>query len=123
MKQREYTKTQKIVINILLKLSSYGGLGKLIKEIRNEYKIEDPYLTLRDYIRYHSRGAYHTFHFTLNNVEINIDDLLDMLTDELSPLYPLTKNYYVIEDIKEDNNGNVENYHCDHYLKLAIKED
>ena len=99
------------------------GLKGLIEQIKKDYNIKEPYLTLREYINSKCCGAYHTFHFTLKNVNVSIDTIGDMLTDELCSLYPLTNNFYVLEDETESNDGNCENYHCDHYLKLEPKED
>lgn len=126
MKQRQYTELQKEVMKIIEKLYrvvSPNNLTRVIKEIKEEYKIEEPYLTIRQYINLNSCGAYNTFHFKLNDKEISIDSLSDMLTDELCILYPLTNNYYVVNVKTEINDGNCENFHSDNYLSVELKED
>lgn len=127
MKQREYTEKQKLVLDVIAKLCPYIDKSYVKKEyinmLKKEYGIEPPYLTLREHVEYACCGAYHTFHFTLNDKQISINDWYDMLTDELCALYPLTNRFYVVEDKMKDNGGNCENYHCDHYLTLEPKED
>lgn len=125
MKQRQYTELQIEIMNVLERLSFYlNEKGKReMALIRKDYDIKEPYLTLREYIDSHSCGSYHTFHFVLNGKKISLNNLGYMLDDELCVLYPLTKEFYVVEDNRKDNNGNCENYHCDHYLILKPKED
>ena len=125
MKQIQYTETQKVVMDIIDRLSRYvKDVGKdEINQIMKDYGIKEPYLTLREYIMAHCHGAYHTFHFMLHRYEISINTLGDMLTDEWCSLYPLTDKYYVVNDKRRERGGNCENYHCDHYLTLEIKED
>lgn len=129
MKQREYTEIQKVVIDVMDQFAkdtmfiNIHQYKKICEKIKKKYDIKDPYLTLREYIELHSHGSYHTFKFALKGKIIIIDCISDMLTDELSTFYPLTKEYYVYDDLQKDNNGNCENYHCDHYLLLLPKED
>ena len=126
MKQREYTEKQKLVLEIIEKLfpcSRDRRIEERINKVKREYGIEPPYLTLREYVEQNGCGAYHTFHFTLNGKKISIDGWWNMLTDELCSLFPLTAQFYVVEDKREDNGGDCENYHCDHYLQLEPKED
>ena len=126
MKQREYTELQKEITKVLGRLDRFvkDMRGKEeITQIKKDYDIQPPYLTLREYIASNSCGAYHTFHFTLKDKKISIDNLGWLLTDELCVLYPLTKEFYVVRDKTKDNGGNCENYHCDHYLTLEPKED
>ena len=47
--------------------------NKILGEIKEEYGIKEPYLTLREYINKHCFGAYHTFHFTIANKKLSID--------------------------------------------------
>ncbi len=127
MKQREYTEKQKLVLEVITRLTpcinKNHASEKYINILKEEYGIEPPYLTLREYVYRNGCGAYHTFHFTLNDKELSIDGWWEMLTDELCVLFPLTNQFYVVEDKRKDNGGNCENYHCDHYLTLEPKED
>lgn len=127
MKQRQYTELQKEILKVLERLAFYldrsvNGL-KEIQQIMKDYGIEEPRLTLREYINKYSCGAYHTFYFWLNDKEICIDTIGDMLTDELCSLYPLTNEFYVFTDNTKSYGSDCGNYHCDHYLVLAPKED
>lgn len=126
MKQRQYTETQKVVMEVIGRLFRYINKEYAkdeLDQIKKDYGIKEPYLTLREYIMTHCCGAYHTFHFMLHRYEISIDTLGDMLTDEWCSLYPLTNKYYVVYDEQKSNCDNCDNYHCDHYLRLEIKED
>ena len=117
MKQKSYSEVQKVVIDILNRLSvlHFTAAGnKIIEEIREKYNIEEPYLTIREYIKKHD-FEHNPFHFKINNKEIIINSLEDMLTDELCFYYPLTKEYYVVE---------AEFINNDYYLlKVEPKED
>ena len=125
MKQRQYNEKQLIVIDIInlfsdevLKRDKYGEYReflKVVNTIKEKYGIKPPYLTLREYIKFNSHGAYHTFKFKLCDKEVSIDSLEDMLSDDYCVLYPHTKDYYVVEDKQKSNGGNCENYHADHY--------
>lgn len=127
MKQREYSELQKEIMKVIGRLMIYlfnNHNAKVeIEQIKKDYHIEEPYLTLREYIGAKGCGAYHTFNFKLNGKNISIDTLGDMLTDEYCTLYPLTNQYYVVGDKTHGNGGNCENYHCTHYLQLEPKED
>ena len=127
MKQRKYTEAQIEIMKVLERLGFYldrSEYGKQeIEKIKKDYGIEEPYLTLRQYIMKKSFGAYHTFHFNLDNKNISIDTIGEMLTDEWCSLYPLTEKFYVADDKTASQGSNCENYHCDHYLTLAPKED
>jgi len=129
MKQRQYTELQLTIMNILgrierhLRKTENEYVLKEIEEIKKDYDIEPPYLTLREYIQTKSYGAYHTFHFSINGEEIVLNTLGDFLTDELCHLYAETNKYYVVKDDMKDNGGDMTNYHCDHYLTLELKED
>lgn len=131
MKQMEYTEKQKTVLEVLARvqrgMASYctsDPLNKLCEKIKGEYNIKPPYLTLRDYLTTYGDGtSYHTFHFKILDKKILVFGLGSFLDDDLCILYPLTKQYYVVEDIKDDNGGDCETYHCDHYLQLEPKED
>ena len=126
MKNIEYTPEQKLIFEVYKELEpfiSYDSRREAQKKLIDKYKFPKQYSTLREYISQHACGAYHDFHFNLNGKDITVMDMDDFLTDELCTLYPLTNNYYVIKDERRDNNGNCENYHCDHYLTLDIKED
>ena len=127
MKQREYTELQWAIINVINRMAVFmqhnSNAQKEIDNIRKDYDIKEPYLTLRDYIVSQGCGAYHTFHFTLKDKEISIIGLNGMLTDELCTLYPLTKEFYVVNDKRKDNGLGCDQYHCDHYLTLEPKED
>lgn len=125
-KQRLLTEQQKTALETLELLQRFIGeqtYQKAINVVRKHFKIEPPLLTIREYIEWQTHGAYHTFVFNLLDYKVEIDSISDMLTDELCNLFPLTKDYYVIEDKKVDNGGDVENYHCIHNLTLEIKED
>lgn len=125
MKQRQYSEVQLAVMEVIGRLTRYlshNGLEE-IEWIRKDYKIEKPLLTLRQYINSHCSGSYHTFHFTLENKEIEIDTIGDMLTDDLCSLYPLTNKFYVVKVKIKQCGSDCENYHSDHYLTLEPKED
>lgn len=127
MKQRQYSELQKEIMCVIQRLYRYvypsaSGLEE-IKSIKKDYGIEEPYFTLRQYINSHGFGAYHTFHFKLNDKEISIDSIGDMLTDELCHLYKSTKEFYVVDDEIKSVGNNCENSHTDHFLILEPKED
>ena len=94
-----------------------------IEEIKKDFGIEPPYLTLRQYIETNCSGSYHTFWFIINGQRIGVTDLGDFLTDEYCHLFAETNKYYVAKDDTKDNGGDCENYHCDHTLTLEPKED
>lgn len=127
MKQREYTPEQLTIMKVLARFERYTracrGIEDEIKKIKKDYNIEEPYLTLREYICKHCFGVYHTFHFKLDNKDITINTLGDMLTDDWCELYPLTNKFYVVADSQDSQGSNCENYSCDHYLTLEPKED
>ena len=129
MKQREYTDCQNVVMEIIGRLtphlSKYENKSafKEIEEIKKDFGILPPYLTLRQYIEANCSGSYHTFWFIINGQEIVVSDLGGFLTDEYCHLFAETNKYYVVQDKSIGNGGDCENYHCDHYLTLEPKED
>lgn len=127
MKQRQYSEKQLLIMEIIGRLvyylKDYHACMEEIESIKKDYGIKEPLETLRQYINNHSFGAYHTFHFKLNDKEISIDSIGDMLTDELCVLYPLTNKFYVVKDNRKEYGNNCENSHTDHFLILEPKED
>jgi len=126
MKQIKYTPKQKMVIKIFDLVARHipaSRVSNAFKDVKSFYHIPDPLLTLRDYILAKGYGAYHTFHFNLNGKDISVSCIDEFLTDDLCAYYAFTKNYYVTRDQQKDNEGDCENYHCDHYLTLEEKED
>lgn len=127
MKQRQYSEKQLVAVEIIGRLIYYlednrSGM-KEIENIKKDYKIKEPFETLRQYINNHCFGAYHTFYFTLNNKDISIETIGDMLTDEWCSLYPLTDKFYVVKDDRKEYGDNCENSLTEHYLSLEPKED
>lgn len=129
MKQREYTEKQLLVMEIIGRLiphlSRYENKGAFneIEEIKKDFGIKPPHLTLRQYIETNCSGSYHTFWFTINGQEIGVADLGGFLTDKYCHLFAETNKYYVVKDDSKGNGGDCENYHCNHYLTLEPKED
>lgn len=128
MKQREYTDLQLTIMEILERIGQYrsaqnASIQEEMEKIKKDFGIEPPYLTLRQYIETNCSGSYHTFWFTINGQKIGVAHLGDFLTDEYCHLFAETNKYYVVKDNTQDNGGDCENYHCDHYLTLEPKED
>lgn len=134
MKQTEYTEKQKLVIEIVDKFFSLFGFDNLYEhdkkkligikqKMYDEYGIKNKHLTLREYLRKHSAGAYHSFNFEINNGHIPVRGILGV--SEFEAIYNPTwlDKYYVIGDMTQDNGCVNDNYRCQHYLKLAPKED
>lgn len=125
MKQIEYTEKQKEVLQILepfVELTNQCGSNAIRAQVKaiisatlEKYGIKEQYLTLREYLKKHSIGAYHHFIFNINNVCINVIDDEDFETTYKSELLD---QYYVINDTRESFGGNCENYECRHNLKL-----
>ena len=98
-------------------------LKDIIDKIEIQYDIKPQYLTLREYLKKHSCGAYHHFIF---EIDINWSKIkIDVINDEDFERYyngRFLDMYNVINDEKKSNGGNCENYDCKHYLTLeAIK--
>ena len=134
MKQIEYTEKQKLVIEIVDKFFSLFGFDNLYErdkkkliEIKqkmyDEYEIKNKKMTLREYLRKHSIGAYHRFNFEINNGSISVRDIIGVSDFESIYNPAWLDKYYVIGDTTEEFGSNCENYCCKHYLKLTPKED
>ena len=129
MKQRQYTELQLAIIKVLGRiernLSKFENRAAFeeIEEIKKDFGIEPPHLTLRQYIETKCSGSYHTFWFTINEQKIGVTDLGGFLNDKWCHLFTETNNYYVVKDETKDNGGDATSYHCDHYLTLEPKED
>ena len=86
-----------------------------------EVKRYDKYLTLREFLKQHQAGAYHTFDFVMpyynNKIPVSVDGIW-----EFEKIYQpnLLDMFYVISDSAKDNGGNCENYHCTHKLELKM---
>ena len=98
-------------------------LKDIIDKIEIQYDIKPKYLTLREYLKKYSCGAYHNFIFDINydgqSIKVNvisIDDFLRYFNVKILDIY------YVVKDEKKDNGAGCDQYQCDHYLTLeAIK--
>lgn len=134
MKQTEYTEKQKLVIEIVDKFFSLFGFDNLYEhdkkkliEIKqkmyDEYGIKNKLMTLREYLRKNSAGAYHSFNFEINNGKISVTDILGVSEFEAIYNSAWLDKYYVIGDATQQRGSTCENYECKHYLKLAPKED
>jgi len=133
MKQIKYTKEQELIIEVIDKfcdrLSSIlfdnqmSELFSIKQKLYAEYKIKNKYLTLRKYLEKYSCGAYHRFFFEIDNGRIFINDITSVLDFERTYNSRWLDKYYVIDDKKETFGDNCENYQCNHYLKLAEKEE
>ena len=97
-----------------------NNFNVFVKKLKREYKLLPEYPTLREYINDNSKGAYHHFIFNLNIATVNVVDVCDFETYFKSELLD---EYVVVADEKKDNKGNCENYQCNHYLKIKLKED
>jgi hypothetical protein len=130
MKQVEYTDKQKEIIEILKPfkelynrfpecMDARKQLGIIINSIEEKNNIKSKLLTLREYLIEKSRGAYHNFIFRINNVDINVIGVNDF-SRTFNDL--LLDRYYVVDDKTESTGDNCENYNCNHYLTLEVKE-
>lgn len=92
--------------------------------IYSEVKKYDKYQTLREYLKQHQAGAYHTFEFVMpyynSRISVSVDGIWDF---EKIYQHNLLDMFYVISDNANDNGGNCENYHCTHKLELKMIED
>jgi hypothetical protein len=98
-------------------------LKDIIDKIEIQYDIKPQYPTLREYLKKHSCGAYHTFIF---EIDINFTPTKVSVIDDADFEHYYNPRflgmYYVVNDEKKSNGGNCENYDCKHYLTLeAIK--
>lgn len=86
-----------------------------------EVKKYDKYPTLREFLKQHQAGAYHTFEFVMpyynNKIPVSVDGIWDF---EKIYQHGLLDMFYVISDNAKDNGGNCENYHCTHKLELKM---
>ena len=86
-----------------------------------EVKKYDQYPTLREFLKQHQAGAYHTFEFVMpyynNKIPVSVDGIWDF-----ERIYQpgLLDMFYVISDNAKDSGGNCENYHCTHKLELKM---
>lgn len=86
--------------------------------LKKKYELKPKYPTLREYIKEHSSGAYHSFNFVIGRaIRVNVIDC-DEFERYFNPA--LLDNYVVIDDSQIENGNNCENYECTHYL--VIKE-
>lgn len=132
MKQIKYTDKQELVLEILKPFidltyasnHSYSvgktDLAYAIKDIKNKYGIKEKILTLREYLRAYSRGAYHHFIFDINFVKIDVIGVEDF---ERVYQPQLLDKYYVVRDITKEYGGDCTNYQCEHNLIIEPKED
>lgn len=132
MKQIEYTEKQLVVLEVLkevdklFKPSDYYDFKKAeyfskIQKIKKIFGIQEKFLTLRQYINKNSCGAYHSFYFSIKGLKVsNICDV-----DDFERLYnsSLLDQFYVLKDTTKEFGSNCENYCCEHYLELVLKED
>lgn len=91
------------------------------QDLKTKYDIHEKYLTLREYLKKHSHGAYHRFYFNIEDVKVsNITGI-----DEFERYYnnSLLDKYYVLKDEDKSSGSNCENYQCDHYLTIVKKDD
>ena len=129
MKQILYTDEQKKFLEILANVEKvFAPKGtdesreyhKKIKELKEMYGIKEKYQTLREYLKEHSVGAYHSFYFTIEDVTMVANGI-----EEFVRIYneSLLDKYYVIRDTTQEHGNNCENYHCQHFLWVVPKED
>lgn len=133
MKQIEYSDKQKLVLEILdefteLFYEDYNDYDfkrkdwhDRIESIKKKYGIVDKYLTLRKYLATHSSGAYHRFSFKIDGITVfNVTGITEF---ERYYNSELLDKYYVVKDEKQSFGSNCENYQCEHYLSLVLKDD
>lgn len=116
-------KTHYYEFDNLSQAESYCKVVKLVAEctIYAEVKKYDKYPTLREFLKQHQAGAYHTFDFVMpyynNKIPVSVDGIWDF-----ERIYQpnLLDMFYVISDNAKDNGGNCENYHCTHKLELKM---
>ena len=128
MKQIEYTEKQKFAIEIInasmeeIKSAfptAYNLNAVLLayeQRMYKKYGIIKRYLTLREYIKQISYGAYHRFYFTIGEIYVN-----GISTIEKYRQYYREKwldMYYVTEDERKRNSEITE-----HHLTLVQKDD
>ena len=86
-----------------------------------EVKKYDKYQTLREYLKQHQAGAYHTFDFVMpyynDKIPVSVNSIWDFEQIYQSKLLDM---FYVISDNSTDNGGDCENYHCTHKLELKM---
>ena len=129
MKQIEYTDKQKEVLKILEPFKEFykenkyfngiDTLGEIISKTKEKYKIKEQYQTLREYLKEHSCGAYHTFLFEINHIKIDVTGIW-----EFENMYnsKLLDKYYVVDDMMISNGGDCTNYNCEHHLTIEEKD-
>lgn len=124
---KELTEEQKIVVDVLTPFISYvfnAGIRnnrnkeveKIIDNISIKYGLKTNKPTLRDYLKEHSKGAYHSFIFSIYNTHIEVTGV-----EDFEALYKaeLLDKYKVIKDEMKDNQDyRGDNYRCEHYLEL-----
>jgi hypothetical protein len=93
-------------------------MNKCLNELKIKYDLKPKFPTLRKYINEHSSGAYHRFNFSIGGVlGANVIDC-EEFERYFNPA--LLDKYVVVDDKQSDNDGDCENYECNHYL--VIKE-
>lgn len=125
MKQINYTKEQELVLEILKPLEdiAHGDpynsvatqLQQVIKDIRAKYKLQEKYLTLREYLKKYSCGAYHHFIFKISSINIDVIGI-----DEFERYYngKLLDKYFVIRDDYSSNGGDCCTFDGKHILMI-----
>ena len=128
IKREELTPEQVIVYKVLESLTAsaeYNSydikkfVSNFVQRKKEEYKIPEFIVTLRQYLTEHSYGAYHHFKFIIMYTEINVTGV-----EDFERLYnkDILDQYEVIEDKETDNNGDCTNYCCEHRLTLRRAE-
>lgn len=129
---KELTEEQKIVVDVLTPFKSYiliaASTGKrnrdierVIDDIERKYELKPKYMTLREYLKRYSKGAYHHFIFSIYNRHIEVNGV-----EDFEALYKaeLLDKYRVIKDEEKSNDDyRCDNYRCEHYLELERIEE
>lgn len=131
MKQIEYTEKQLLVLEILDEVEKLFKPDKnaydfqrreyfqKINQLKDHYGIKEKYLTLREYLKKHSCGAYHNFIFKIEGIDVDV-----MGIEQFERYYnsSLLDKYFVLKDNRKEFGSNCENYNCEHYLELVKKD-
>ena len=70
----------------------------------------------------------HSYNITINDTNnkkrrADFDTIGSLVDEDLMWLLPYIDKYYVVDDTHKSQGSHCENYHCDHYLEISIKED